>query len=227
MAKDTAKNIRLGLFVLISVSLFIVAVYILGNQKNMFQPTFRLHAVFENTKGLKAGNNVRFAGINAGTVEKITILSDTAIQVTMILDNELQEFIKKDALVNIGTDGLVGNALVNISPTKSRPPAARVEENDILKTREQLSTDEMLSTLGATNENIAAFSVQLLEISEKINQGQGAMAMLLSDEQMAGELRQSIRNLKITSQTLAQTGRQMETTLRQLEKGDGLLNDHP
>jgi len=225
MAKDTAKNIRLGLFVLISVSLFIVAVYILGNQKNMFQPTFRLHAVFENTKGLKAGNNVRFAGINAGTVEKITILSDTAIQVTMILDNELQEFIKKDALVNIGTDGLVGNALVNISPTKSRPPAARVEENDILKTREQLSTDEMLSTLGATNENIAAFSVQLLEISDKITQGQGAMAMLLSDEQMAGELRQSIRNLKITSQTLAQTGRQMETTLRQLEKGDGLLND--
>lgn len=225
MAKDTAKNIRLGLFVLISVSLFIVAVYILGNQKNMFQPTFRLHAVFENTRGLKAGNNVRFAGINAGTVEKITILSDTAIQVTMILDHKLQDFIKKDALVNIGTDGLVGNALVNITPVKSRPPATQVEENDILKTKEQLSTDEMLSTLGATNENIAEFSMQLLQISEKINRGQGAMAMLLSDEQMAGDLRQSIRNLKITSQTLAQTGRQMEATLEQLEDGDGLLND--
>lgn len=224
MAKDSAKNIRLGTFVLVSVSLFIAAIYVLGNQKNMFRPTFRVYAIFEDTRGLKPGNNVRYSGIEAGTVEEITILNDTAIQVSMVLEKELQAFIKKDAIADIGTDGLVGNALVNIKPSKSNIQIGAVEENDIIRTRENISTDEMLNTLGATNENIADFSVQLLEVSRKLNEGQGAMAMLLRDDQMANDLKQSIRNLRATSYALAQTGQQMENTLRQLEEGDGLLN---
>ncbi len=224
MAKERAKNIRLGVFVLVSVTLFIVAVYILGNQKNMFRPTFQIHAVFENTRGLKPGNNVRYAGIEAGTVEAVTILSDTAIQVTMVLEKALQPYIKKNAIADIGTDGLVGNALVNIKPNKSKTPVAAVEHDDIIQTQENISTDEMLNTLGATNENIADFSVQLLEISQKLNEGQGAMAMLLRDDQLANDLRQSIRNLRTTSYALAKTGQQMENTLEELAEGDGLLN---
>ena len=224
MAKDRGKTIRLGLFVLISISLFITAIYILGSQKNMFQPTFQINAVFENTRGLKSGNNVRYSGIEVGTVEEIVILNDTAIQVSMVLKKDIQGFIKKDAIADIGTDGLVGNAIININPGKNKIPAKVVEEGDFIRTHANISTDEMLNTLGATNENIAAFSIQLLEISEKINQGQGAMAMLLSDGQLAVDLKGSIRNLRATSYALSQTGQQMENTLQQLEKGDGLLN---
>jgi phospholipid/cholesterol/gamma-HCH transport system substrate-binding protein len=224
MAKERAKNIRLGLFVLISITLFIIAIYILGNQKNMFRPTFQIHAVFENTRGLKPGNNVRYSGIEAGTVEAVTILNDTAIQVTMVLEKNLQPYIKKNAVADIGTDGLVGNALVNIKPGKSKLPVEAVKEGDIIKTQENISTDEMLNTLGATNENIAAFSVHLLDISRKLNEGEGAMAVLLQDDQLANDLRQSIRNLRATSYALAQTGQQMESTLKELEQGDGLLN---
>ncbi len=224
MSKDRANTIKLGIFVIVSVAIFILAVYILGSQKNMFQPTFRVHAVFNNAKGLKVGNNVRYAGIEAGTVENIAILSDTSIKVTMILQKKVQPYIKKNAVADIGTDGLVGNAIINISPEKTKTTVSNIKNGDVLKTQTRMSTDEMLNTLGATNENIADFSIQLLEISEKINQGQGALNMLLTDGALAGDLELAIRNLRMTSQSLAYTGRQMEKTLAQLEQGDGLLN---
>ena len=61
------------------------------------------------------GNNVRFAGIDVGTVQRIEIISDTLVKVTMVLDNKVLKFIHKNAVASVGTDGLMGNKLININ----------------------------------------------------------------------------------------------------------------
>lgn len=224
MSKEKVNTFKLGLFVTTAMLLFVVAIYLIGNDQNLFQPTFQLQAVFQNAEGLKPGNNVHYAGIDAGTVKKILITSDSTVTVVMALHREMKDYIKKDAIASIGSDGLVGNKILNISPAPGNGTAALVEDQDVISTYSRIATDDMLEVLGKTNENIALFSLQLLKISEKINRGTGTMNMLLQDETLAEDLRQSIRNLKYTTMSLRRLGGDMEQLMTTLESGNGLLN---
>jgi phospholipid/cholesterol/gamma-HCH transport system substrate-binding protein len=68
---EIINRVRLGGFVLTALSLLIVALYYIGSKKNIFRPVINISAEFNNTEGLIPGNNVRFNGIDAGTVSRI------------------------------------------------------------------------------------------------------------------------------------------------------------
>ena len=75
MAKKTKDYIKLGLFVILSLALFTIAVYYIGNRQNLFGENFRISSVFQNVNGLQKGNSVRYAGINVGIVNDLIIAS--------------------------------------------------------------------------------------------------------------------------------------------------------
>ena len=222
MAKRTENTVKLGLFITIAVALFIAAVYLIGSQENMFGATLRISSIFGNVNGLQPGNNVRYSGINVGTVESIILLNDSTVQVNMKLDKEVQPYIKKDAVASIGSDGLVGSMLVNISPGKG--PEPMLEEGDVIASYSRVETEELLNTLGKTNENIALISNDLLRITNYMTRGKGTLALLLRDTQLAIGLREAIFNLQATSRSLAATGGQLQRLVGEVEEGSGLLN---
>ena len=76
-------KIRLGLFITGGLALFVLAIFIIGKQKNLFNPVVKLNATFYNVSGLQVGNNIRFLGINVGTVDNITIINDSSVRVEM------------------------------------------------------------------------------------------------------------------------------------------------
>src|SRR6478752_9985361 len=98
MEKTTSQKIRLGIFVIIGLVLFIVMVYFIGKKQKMFGDTSELYSVFENVNGLELGNNVRYSGVNVGTVTEIIMINDTMIKVTMIIDDAIFHHIKKNAI---------------------------------------------------------------------------------------------------------------------------------
>lgn len=214
-------NVKVGLFVTIGAMLFIAAVYFIGSRQNLFGSTFTLHSVFGNVNGLQPGNNVRFSGINVGTVESITILSDSTVQVNMQLQQKVQPYIRKDALASIGSDGLVGSMLVNISSGKGKRPP--VEDGDFIPSYRRVEAEDILNTLGKTNENIALISSNLLRITERLNKGSGTLAMLLRDSLLAEQLRGSLYNLRQTSYFLRSTGEQLDEMTTSIRQGEGLL----
>ena len=69
MKKDIPNNIRLGLFVAIGTVVLVMALYFIGSKRNVFSQTIKISALFYNVNGLVAGNNVRYAGIDIGTVD--------------------------------------------------------------------------------------------------------------------------------------------------------------
>ena len=75
--------IRLGMFVLGGTLVLAVALYLLGSKRNLFSSTITVEATFHQVSGLRPGNNVRYMGINVGTVEKIIIASDTCQEEAM------------------------------------------------------------------------------------------------------------------------------------------------
>lgn len=74
MEKRTFHNVKLGAFVLSGLLFLVLLLYMIGKNEYLFGSTFELKATFSNVQGLAAGNNVRFAGIESGTVSKIDII---------------------------------------------------------------------------------------------------------------------------------------------------------
>src|SRR6476620_6245056 len=167
MAKTILNNARLGAFVVAGLAFLILLLYMIGKNQNLFGKTFVLRARFDNAQGVVAGNNVRFAGINAGTVKSVHILNDTTIEVTMLVKTKLKPFIHKNAIASIGTDGLMGNKLVHIEAGKTSAPL--VEENDILQGDSGVNTTEMLKVLDVTNRDIATIASELKGTVQRIN----------------------------------------------------------
>src|SRR4051812_31589235 len=119
MEKKTSKfKFFLGLFVAGGLALFVLAIFIIGKQKNLFNPVFSLTATFYNISGLQVGNNIRFSGINVGTVDNIRIINDSTVLVDMIIQKEVQKFIKTDCEVAIGSEGIIGDKILIITQGK-------------------------------------------------------------------------------------------------------------
>ena len=193
MGKTSIENLKLGIFVILGTALFLFAAYLIGNRQNMFGGTFGVTAVFKNANGLQKGNNVRFSGINVGTVHKIEMINDTTIAVSMNIIENMQEHIKKDAVAMIGSDGLVGSMLINIVPGAGT--AALIEAGDELRSVSKIATQDMISTLNVTNENAAMLTADLLKVAQSLTKGKGTLGKLLNDTVMASDLQQTITNL--------------------------------
>ena len=206
MSKEKTNTVRLGIFIIVGFVLFTIGIYNIGSRQNLFGATFRISSIFQNVKGLQPGNNVRYAGINVGSVSEIVLLNDSTIRVDMQLQKNIQDFLKKDAVASIGSDGLVGNMIVNISPKNGYSQA--VENGDILESYTRVETEEVLNTLGNTTENIALLTINLLQIAENLNRGKGSLAMLVRDSIMATEFQSIVSHLNRTTQQINQIATQ-------------------
>ena len=228
MKNTSSQKLRLGGFVILGTILFIAGVYLIGQRQNMFKKTFTISAYFQNVNGLQNGNNVRYAGIDIGTVKGITMINDSTIKVEMNIQEKIITHIKKDAIATIGSDGLVGNMIVNIVPGKGTE--AIISNGDIIETYSKIGADDILSTLSVSSENAAILTSDLLKITNAMIEGEGTLSLLLNDTIMARDLRQSITNLKVASRGATVSINELNGFIRDLKTNDKtvigmLLND--
>ncbi|MFL5764088.1 MAG: MlaD family protein [Bacteroidia bacterium] len=191
---------RLGLFVMIAAALFIAGIFYIGRQKHLFNPVFSLNSTFRNISGLQIGNNVRFSGINVGTVENISIINDTTVMVSVIIDKKVQQFIKKTCYMTIGSEGLIGDKILSI--TQGAPSAEAVTDGQYLSSIEPVETDAIMSSLKVTGENAEVISYELADILDQVNNGNGTLARLIHDSTIAGNINQTIVNLRKSTRGL-------------------------
>ncbi|MBA3972124.1 MAG: MCE family protein [Bacteroidetes bacterium] len=200
MKKNAGTSIKLGIFVSLGLILFIAAIYFIGEQKQLFSSVFTVKGMFKDVNGLKVGNNVRFAGINVGTVSTIEILSDSCVAVEVTIDENVRKFIKKDATAVIGSEGLMGNKVMTIIPgTNENEP---IKHNAIITTSTAINIDDILFKVKVTADNTAIISDQLAEILIKVNSGNGTIGRLLQDSTIAENINKTIINLEKSSKGL-------------------------
>jgi phospholipid/cholesterol/gamma-HCH transport system substrate-binding protein len=216
--KETTSNIKLGAFVLAGFFFLILLLFMLGKNQNLFGNTYSLKASFDNVQGLLAGNNVRYSGIQVGTVKKIRIVNDTLIEVTMNIEKRMLPIIRKNAIVSIGTEGFVGNKVVNITP--SRKPGPLAKEGDILLAGKALDTDKMLQTLSKTNDDIAVISEGLKTIIERINRS-SALWTILDDPSLPKNVRASIENIRQATVKAGRIVDDLGSVAEDIKKGNG------
>ena len=216
MEKSVAQKLRLGIFVILGIIIFISTVYFIGKRQQLFGKTESLQARFENVNGLQEGNNVRFSGINVGYVKTIEIINDTVINIEMNIDKDAMKFIKKNAVASITSDGLVGNMIVNITPNTENAPLAK--SGDVLKTEKRLTTEDLLKTLNKTNNNAEQITTNLLEVSEKINNGTGTLGLLLNDKNLSNDVKFGVSDLKSSITNIKKTSYETTKTISEINQ---------
>ena len=221
MERTTSQKIRLGLFVIIGLLIFILAVYFIGDKQKMFGKTNHLEAVFNNVNGLQLGNSVRYSGISVGTVRGIEMINDTVIRVDMIIDKAIFPYIKQDAVATISSDGLVGNMIINIIPGKGNEPS--VEPGDEISSINKIRTEDMLNTLNVTNKNAAKLTTNLLKITNEIIKGKGTLGSLINDTVIAKDLGETMRYLKLTTKGTSETVTKINKMVTSLDKSDNVI----
>ncbi len=201
---------RLGIFVVATLSILGVGVFLIGSRKMLFQSTYSLNAEFRNVAGLTDGAEVRIGGFHQGSVTHITLPKrpDENVRVTMSLQKSSREVVRKDSVASIATEGLVGDEYVEITFGSEGAPGVKggdtiqglppLQMSDLLK-----KADGLLDNASTAVQGIGESADNLKSISAKINTGQGTVGALINDKTIykeatagATELQEDMEALK-------------------------------
>lgn len=218
MAKQIINTIKLGTFVTAGLLFLILLLYMIGKNRNLFGPSFILKAQFNNVQGLVPGNNVRYSGIEIGTVKRINILNDTVMEVVLVVDDKMKNIIRNNAVVSIGSDGLMGNKVINITPGGAAAPL--VTGSEVLMTRKPVGTDDILQTLSNTNQDVAVIAAQLRSTVLRINNST-ALWKILNDESLPQQLHLSAANVQLATVRAAALANDLQSIVGRVKNGEG------
>jgi phospholipid/cholesterol/gamma-HCH transport system substrate-binding protein len=222
MKRKTQKDIILGFFVLTGLLIFFGLIYYMGKQNQIFGADIKITSVFRNVSGLKSGNNVRLSGIKIGIVDHLEIVSDSSVQVTMIIGEDEARFIKKDAMATIESEGLMGNKIVTISGGSTFSPG--IEDGDEIESRSPIGIDEAIQTFMTTAEETSLLFTELNQIIINIRKGEGLLGVVVSDSTVKDQFVELVSNINESSSEAVEIVRSLKKTTRALNQGSGLAN---
>ena len=187
-------NIRLGIFVLVSLTILALFVFLVGSQESRFQLNYPLQAQFQSVSGLEEGADVRVGGFRKGTVRKIVLPERPDGKVTVVMDlaRNTQKIVKQDSLAAIKSEGLVGNKYVEVSfgsagapdvqswgTIQSEPP---IDISDVVA-----KMNQVLDSAKGAVDNLQTASGNVSSITSKINSGRGTVGALINDKSIYQE----------------------------------------
>lgn len=230
--REQLMRLRVGIFVLGLLGLFMVFVLTIGSRSRIFERHYNLHAFFSNIEGLNVGAPVRLAGTSVGSVDDITFSKDLAskkIRVTMSLDARLQNRIREDSIASIGTIGLVGDKVLELtvgSPDEpALPPGATIASVDppdyatLLQKGDQIvnnvvkisdALNQLVGGGGAkARQDLADSIASFNRIMSEIEQGTGLLHALVY-EKRSGNILKELSATTVALQQLAHLMRQFQ-----------------
>jgi phospholipid/cholesterol/gamma-HCH transport system substrate-binding protein len=205
MKATTSQKIRIGICTIFGFLILACGIFVLGARRNMFGTTFLIYGRFRNISGLQIGNSVRFGGINVGTITGINIENDSTIEVTMRLKERVHRFLKEGAMASIGTDGLMGDKLINISPGpgENKPIAGGGQ----VLTTNPTDFDKILKKISNVADNAETITSSLAGIAVQINSGKGSIGRLIYSDSLEKGLESTV---KTTHETIKAANKGVE-----------------
>jgi phospholipid/cholesterol/gamma-HCH transport system substrate-binding protein len=193
---STNKNkqaITVGFFVAIGLVILIIGIFTLGGQQKTFAPSINVTAVFNNVSGLQKGDNVWFSGVKVGTVKSLDFYGRSQVKVTMHVDKKAREFIRKDALAKISSEGLIGSKIVVLYG--GTEPAGAIAGGENMQVEEALNPEDIMATLQTNNKNVVEITTDLKAVSKRLANGEGSLGAMLRDETLYKDLQSTVANL--------------------------------
>ena len=219
---ERKRSITVGLFVLIGVIILVAGIFVIGGQQNRFGGAVRISSVFDNVGGLKKGGNVWFSGVKIGTIREVNFTEQSKGEIVMVINDESKEYVRKDAVAVISSEGFIGNKMIVIEGGSSNVPY--IEEGDELHSKEGNDTEAMMATLQVNNENLVAITNDIKNLSERVRRGEGTVGALFTDSLMATNVKAMMANLNQAAINSKRISANLEQFSARLNNKDGLAN---
>jgi phospholipid/cholesterol/gamma-HCH transport system substrate-binding protein len=196
---------RLGAFIVATMAVLAIGVFIIGSKQYLFSSTYPLKAQFDNVVGLSEGADVQVGGVHSGTVHSIELPHKPGEKVTVLMDlnKSTREIIKHDSIASIETEGVLGNQFMAISFGSSGQPD--VKDGELIQSLPPLQVSDLLKkTSGILDSSQAAINnttlatAHLNSVSAKIDAGQGTVGTLINDKTLYNNLQQSTVTMQAT-----------------------------
>jgi phospholipid/cholesterol/gamma-HCH transport system substrate-binding protein len=207
-ASENKRSLIVGLFVFIGLIILVAGILVMGTQQNKFSKNLKVTSYFKDVKGLKVGNNVWFSGVKVGIVKEIAFESVENVRVTMNIEEKNSQFIRKDVLATLGSDGLIGNSIISLVGGNAQTP--QIQEGDVLQ--------ENGTNLSVITQNFAKLSQQMVD-------GKGVVGALMTDDAIATNLKTSVQSMNKVMTDASVAVNNLVALTQKLNSNQGLIHD--
>ncbi|TYR35609.1 MCE family protein [Sphingobacterium phlebotomi] len=220
---ERKRSLTVGLFVLVGLIILVAGILVLGTQQNKFSKNLVVTTYFHDVKGLKVGNNVWFSGVKVGIVKEIKFQSINDVKVVMHIEEKSSEFIREDVVAKLGSDGLIGNAIVNLVGGSDQVPP--IQDGDVIKSVSGTDTDAMFATLQTNNENLVEITKNFAVLSQQMVEGKGTVGALMTDSTIALSLKNSVNSLNKVMTDVNKASGNLAVLMDKLNSNQGLIHE--
>lgn len=223
MNSSNKQTVKVGIFVFLGLLIFIVGILTIGAMRKTFGKKINARAVFDTVEGLQKGNNVWFSGVKVGTVQTIKFLDNSLVEVVFSIEEKSQNFIRQNARVKIGSDGLIGSKIIEV--TGGTPKAPAVANGYTFEVESTDSQADIVKTLQENNKNILSITTDLKGVIKSIAQGEGSIGKILNDDQLYANLTTTMNTLQAASRQAQNMTNSLNTFAGKINRPGYLAND--
>lgn len=243
---STARNIKVGIFVLAGLLFSAAVIFLIGDERRLFSSSVDFRAEFPDVQGLKSGAPVQMGGLDIGHVASVgydkSKIEDATIYVTISIVKTEAGRIKTDSKARISTKGLLGDKMIEI--TKGKEPTVR-KPGDIIPAdtapglldRMSGIGDKANDTLDNVNrvtagladeklqrdlhESVASINIVLKQVAE----GDGYPHRFITDKNEAEKISRTFDNLEKVTNELSATLADVRGVVARVKSGPGFTHD--
>lgn len=188
-------QLRVGLLVLLAGALTLAVILTISGDISFFKDTLTIRTKLPQVDGLRPGTEVRLAGVYIGQVSEVVLLPIAqdekqrvqSVEVVMKINNVIngvpaKERIRQDSVVKLGSIGLLGDKVIDITPGTKEKSA--IEENALVIGDQEASLTQVVSSTSNILQDVDRLAELLKQIAENINQGKGNIGLFVKDEKL-------------------------------------------
>lgn len=216
-----ARLAGVGVFVLLGLALFAIALFMIGERQLAFARKVVVYAEFKTITGLQPGAIVRVSGAPAGSVTDIEAPADPSgkFRARLEITEDLHQLVRTDSVAAIQTEGLVGGSFLAVSIGTAGAP--RAPEGSTIPSREPFLLadlfDQMSETIGKVNATIDNLGVGIEKTLASVDTTVGSANALIVD------VSDDVKTLASASARITSDAAQIAEGLRQGEGTFGKL----
>jgi len=221
-----SMQIQVGAFAAIGLLLLMMVIFMLGNEKKLFEKQYTLVARFDDISGLRAGAPVQLAGIHVGTVSEILFdqkIERRKVKLLLQVDEDYKERIREDTSATIVTQGLLGDKMVFL--TVGTPEKRELVDGDEITALSPSGFYQLMERGDEAVANVNEVAKKVDAILHEVQQGKGVLHALIYDP--SGE--KLVRQLADLGDNLEEASVDMASITKKIDEGNGtigaLIND--
>ncbi len=186
---------KIGLFVLSALAGIVLAVILLGLQKDLFIAKYTLHFTVDQGTGFAKGMPVKLSGFRIGRVTELTLNDQAMVDITIEIARKYHKWIRSDSTVKLTKEGLVGDNTVELTVGSLDKEA--LKDGDFLVYIKTKGLNEMADEIA---EKVKPVLIEVKEIISYVNNPEG-------------DLKKTVKNLEVLTRNLERTRSGADTLL--------------